>query len=82
MSNKFTPADPVIETTVQRIETGGSFAKQLMAAYRTADIDNKQRIIDAFDDLFDGMVPMGSLNQKMNLFIHGFVLRLMTWSNI
>ena len=60
MLNKFTPADPVIEATVQRIETfGGSFAKQLMAAYRTADIDNKQRIIDAFDDLFDKYGPNG-----------------------
>ena len=60
MLNKFTPADPMIEATVQRIETfGGSFAKQLMAAYRTADIDNKQRIIDAFDDLFDKYGPNG-----------------------
>ena len=60
MLNKLTPADPVIEATVQRIETfGGSFAKQLMAAYRTADIDNKQRIIDAFDDLFDKYGPNG-----------------------
>ena len=60
MLNKFTPADPTIEATVQRIETyGGSFAKQLMAAYRTADIDNKQRIIDAFDDLFDKYGPNG-----------------------
>ena len=60
MPNKFTPADPVIEATVQRIETfGGSFAKQLMAAYRTADLDNKQRIIDAFDDLFDKYGPNG-----------------------
>ena len=60
MPNKFTPTDPVIEATVQRMETfGGSFAKQLMAAYRTADIDNKQRIIDAFDDLFDKYGPNG-----------------------
>ena len=60
MLNKLTPTDPTIEATVQRIETfGGSFAKQLMAAYRTADIDNKQRIIDAFDDLFDKYGPNG-----------------------
>ena len=49
----------------KRIETyGGSFAKQLMAAYRTADIDNKQRIIDAFDDLFDKYGPNGIFASK------------------
>ena len=65
MLNKFTPADPMIEATVQRIETyGGSFAKHLMAAYRAADIDNKQRIIDAFDDLFDKYGPNGIFGAK------------------
>ena len=60
MLNKLTPTDPTIEATVQRIETyGGGFAKQLMAAYRTADMRNKQRIIDAFDDLFDKYGPNG-----------------------
>ena len=60
MLNKFTPADPVIEATVQRIETfGGSFAKQLMAAYRTADMSNRQRIIDAFEEYFEEYGPNG-----------------------
>ena len=62
MLNKLTPTDPTIEATVQRIETyGGGFAQKLMAAYRTADMRNKQRIIDAFEESSRSMVPMGSL---------------------
>ena len=73
MLNKFTPADPMIEATVQRIETfGGSFAKQLMAAYRAADIDNKQRIIDSFDDLFDKYGPNGIFESE-NESVHSWI---------
>ena len=65
MLNKLTPTDPTIEATVQRIETfGGGFAKQLMAAYRTADMRNRQRIIDAFEELFDEYGPNGIFAPK------------------
>ena len=60
MLNKLTPTDPTIEATIQRMEIhGGGFAKRLMAAYRAADMSNRQRIIDAFDDLFDKYGPNG-----------------------
>jgi hypothetical protein len=65
MLNKLTPTDPTIEATIQRIETfGGGFAKQLMAAYRTADMRNRQRIIDAFEELFDEYGPNGIFGPK------------------
>ena len=65
MLNKLTPTDPTIEATVQRIETfGGGFAKQLMAAYRTADMRNRQRIIDAFEELFEEYGPNGIFGPK------------------
>ena len=65
MLNKLTPTDPTIEATVQRIETfGGGFAQKLMAAYRTADMSNRQRIIDAFEELFEEYGPNGIFAPK------------------
>jgi|TARA_R100000734_G_C3315522_1_gene107513 hypothetical protein len=65
MFNKLTPTDPTIEATVQRIETyGGGFAQKLMAAYRTADMSNRQRIIDAFEEYFEEYGPNGIFASK------------------
>ena len=65
MFNKLTPTDPTIEATIQRMEIhGGSFTKRLMAAYRAADMSNRQRIIDAFEELFDKYGPNGIFAPK------------------
>lgn len=50
--------DPSIYATIQRIETyGGGFAAYLMAAFKKADPNNKQRIINAFPELFEKYGP-------------------------
>ena len=65
MLNKLTPTDPTIEATIQRMEIhGGSFTKRLMSAYRAADMSNRQRIIDAFEELFDEYGPNGIFAPK------------------
>lgn len=50
--------DPSIYATIERIETyGGGFAAHLMAAFKKADANNKQRIINAFPELFEEYGP-------------------------
>ena len=50
--------DPTIHETIERIEVyAGGFGAALMTAFRVADPDNKQRIIDAFPELFESYGP-------------------------
>lgn len=58
MSIQLQHNDPTVYATVERIETyGGGFAAQLMSAFKKADASNKQRIIDAFPELFEQYGP-------------------------
>ena len=50
--------DPSIHDTIERIEVyAGGFGAALMTAFRIADPDNKQRIIEAFPELFESHGP-------------------------
>ena len=70
MSIQLQHNDPTIYATVERIETyGGGFAAQLMAAFKKADASNKQRIIDAFPELFEQYGP-NSVFASKNSSIH------------